>query len=110
MTDKNVKKVEFVGRVVRQIYSSEDYKMYSVQVNREEYPDIKFSIYGTATIGGNLHSLTPESEYYIVATEKNGSRGYMYNVINIRKTDLKSEGDVYTFLQEILTFNQASEL
>lgn len=110
MADKNTKKVEFVGKVVRQIYSSEDYKMYSVQVDREQYPDIKFTIYGTATIGGNLHSLTPESEYYIIATEKNGSRGYMYNVVNIRKTDLKSEGDVYTFLQEILTFNQASEL
>lgn len=107
-TDK--KKIEFVGKVVRQIYSSEDYKMYSVQVDRNEYPDIKFSIYGTATIGGNIHSLTPEAEYYIVATEKNGARGYLYNVINIKKTDLKSEGDVYTFLQEILTFNQASEL
>lgn len=110
MADKNAKKVEFVGRVVRQIYSSEDYKMYSVQVDREKYPDIKFSIYGTATIGGNIHSLTPESEYYIVATEKNGSRGYLYNVTNIKKTDLKSEGDTYTFLQEILTFKQASEL
>lgn len=110
MTKTNKKQVEFVGRVVRQIYSSEDYKMYSVEVDKEKYPDIKFTIYGTATIGGNLHSLTSNAEYYIVATEKNGSRGYMYNVTNIRKTDLKSEGDVYTFLQEILTFNQASEL
>lgn len=106
----NNKSIEFVGRVERQIYSSEDYKMYSVLVDREKYPNIKFTKYGSATIGGNLHSLTPGVEYLIKATEKNSNRGYMYNVINIRKTDLKTEGDVYDFLQEILTFNQASEL
>lgn len=102
--------IEFVGRVERQVYSSENYKMYSVSVDKEKYPDIKFTIYGTATIAGNLHSLTPGVEYLIKATEKNGNKGYMYSVINIRKTDLKTEGDVYEFLQEILTFRQASEL
>lgn len=107
---KKEKQVEFVGRIVRLVFSSEDYKMYGVEIDRDKYPDIKLTIYGTATIAGNLHSLTPGAEYYIVATEKNGSKGYLYNVTNIRKTDLKSEGDVYTFLQEIITFNQASEL
>lgn len=110
MSNNTNKPIEFVGRVERQIYSSEDYKMYSVLVDREKYPNIKFTKYGSATIGGNLHSLTPGVEYLIKATEKNSSRGYMYSVINIRKTDLKTEGDVYEFLQEILTFNQASEL
>ena len=102
--------VEFVGRVVRQTYSSENYKMYAVDVDREKYPDIKFTIYGNAVIGGNLHSLTPESEYYIKAEEKNGKKGYKYEVLNIRKTDLRNEEDVYAFLQEILTFKQASTL
>lgn len=106
----NNKQIEFVGRVERQIYSSENYKMYSVLVDKEKYPNIKFTIYGSATIGGNLHSLTPGVEYQIKATEKSGQKGYMYNVVNIRKTDLKTEGDVYEFLQEILTFQQASEL
>jgi exodeoxyribonuclease V alpha subunit len=110
MSNNTNKQIEFVGRVERQLYSSEDYKMYSVFVERDKYPDIKFTIYGTATIGGNLHSLTPGVEYLIKATEKNGNKGYLYNVINIRKTDLKTEGDVYDFLQEILTFRQASEL
>ena len=77
--------VEFVGRVVRQTYSSENYKMYAVDVDREKYPDIKFTIYGNAVIGGNLHSLTPESEYYIKAEEKNGKKGYKYEVLNIKK-------------------------
>jgi len=110
MSNTNNKSIEFVGRVINQIYSAEDFKMYACEVNREKYPDVKFSKFGNAVIGGNLHSLTPGAEYLIKATEKNGSRGYMYNVINIRKTDLKTEGDVYDFLKEILTFSQASEL
>jgi exodeoxyribonuclease V alpha subunit len=110
MSNTTNKQVEFIGRVERQIYSSEDYKMYSALVDKDKYPNIKFTKYGSATIAGNLHSLTPGTEYLIKATEKMGTKGYIYNVINIRKTDLKTEGDVYDFLQEILTFNQASEL
>lgn len=106
----NNKSIEFVGRVINQIYSAEDFKMYACEVNREKYPNVKFGKFGNAVIAGNLHSLTPGVEYLIKATEKNSNRGYMYNVINIRKTDLKTEGDVYEFLQEILTFRQASEL
>ena len=101
---------EFVGRIERQIYSSDNYKMYALNVERDKYPDIKFSKFGNAIIGGNLHSLSQGMEYFIKAKEKNDSRGYMYEVLNIRKTDLNTEADVYDFLQEILTFNQASQL
>ena len=41
-----MKQVEFVGRIVRQTYSSENYKMYACDVDREKYPDIKFTLYG----------------------------------------------------------------
>lgn len=104
------KVVEFVGRVVRQTYSSENYKMYAVDVDDEKYSDLKHTVYGNVCIGGNLHSLTPDAEYYIKAEERNGKKGYKYEVLNIRKTNLKNEEDTYAFLQEILTFNQASEL
>lgn len=105
-----MKTVEFIGKVIRQTYNSENYKMYAVDVDREKYPEIKFTKFGNAIVGGNLHSLTCDAEYYIKAEEKNGAKGYKYEVTNIRKTDLKNENDVYVFLQEILTFNQASEL
>lgn len=110
MSNNTNKPIEFVGRIKNKIYSAEDFKMYACEVDREKYPNIKFGKFGNAVIAGNLHSLTPGVEYLIKATEKNSTRGYMYNVINIRKTDLKTEGDVYDFLQEILTFSQASQL
>jgi hypothetical protein len=31
------KQVEFVGRVLNQIYSSDEYKMYAVEEDREKY-------------------------------------------------------------------------
>lgn len=101
---------EFVGRVEREVYSSENYKMYACNVDKNKYPDVKFTVYGNAIISGNLHSLSPGIEYFIKAKEKNGNKGYMYEVLNIRKTDLNCVSDVYDFLQEILTFNQASQL
>lgn len=105
-----MKEIEFIGTIVREIYSAEGFKMFAVDVDKGKYPDVKLTIYGNATIAGNLHSLTPKSEYTIKATEKLGAKGYIYNVINIKKLKLKSEEDCYAFLQEILTFNQASEM
>lgn len=102
--------VEFTGTIIRQIFMSENYCMYAVDVDKEKYPNIKFSVFGNAVIGGNLTTLVLNSEYYIKAEERSNDKGYRYEVINIRKADLRSEEDVYTFLQEILTFNQASEL
>lgn len=104
------REVEFIGKIKRELYSREDYKMYAVDVDKEKYPDIKFTIYKNATIAGNLHSLTKEGDYIIKAKEKSGAKGYIYNVVNIKKTKLKSETECYAFLKEILTLNQASEL
>ena len=94
-----MKEIEFIGIIEREIYSSEGFKMFAVKVDKEKYKDIKFSKYGSVTIAGNLHSLTIEGEYTIKAKEKMGSKGYMYNVDNIKKTKLKSETDCYIFLQ-----------
>ena len=46
----------------------------------------------------------------MTAKEEQNKYGYGYKIVNIRKDTPKNEEDVYMFLQEILTFNQASEL
>lgn len=104
------KQVEFIGKIVRQTYDSENYKMYACDINREKYPELKHTKYGNVCIGGNLHSLVPETEYFIRATERSSPKGYSYQVLNIKKTELKTKQDVYLFLREILTEKQAAEL
>lgn len=106
----NDKQVKFIGKIIRKVFSSDNYKMYAVEVDKKKYPDVKFTVYGDALICGNTHELSLDSDYIIDAVEKVDSKGYKYLVKNIKKTELESELDVYNFLQEILTFNQASEL
>lgn len=102
--------LKFKGKVIKNIYSSEDFKTYAVDVNKEEYPFIKFTKYGNCTITGNLHSLSVGEEYDFTCIEQNNQYGYSYKVVNIRKDKPRNEQDVYLFLQEFLTFNQASEV
>lgn len=102
--------LKFKGRIIRNIYSSEDFKTYAVDVSKEEYPFIKFTKYGNCTITGNLHSLSVGEEYDFTCIEQNNQYGYSYKVLNIRKDKPRNEQDVYLFLQEFLTFNQASEI
>lgn len=97
--------------IERCTYDSPDYKVYSAYVDKKQYPEIKHNEkYGNVTIFGNLHHLCETQSYEVTAVEELNKYGYGYKVINIRMDQPKSEEDVYVFLQEILTFNQASEL
>ena len=110
MRDKNGKEVLFKGRIVRQTYNSGDYKIYAVDVNKDIYPDIKFTKYGNCTIVGEMHELGVGIEYEVKAIEQNTKYGYSYKVLNIRRDRPQSASDMYLFLQEILTLNQARTL
>ena len=110
MRKKDEKEVLFKGRVVRQTYDGGDYKIYAVDVDKSIYPEIKFTKYGNATITGEIHELGIGIEYEIKAIEQNTKYGYSYKVLNIRRDKPKSASDMYIFLQEILTLNQAKTL
>lgn len=97
--------------IERCTYDSPDYKVYSAYVDKKQYPEIKHNEkYGNVTIFGNLHHLCETQSYEVTAVEELNKYGYGYKVVNIRMDQPKSEEDVYVFLQEILTFKQASEL
>ena len=110
MRDKNVKEILFKGRIIRQTYNGGDYKIYAVDVNKDIYPDIKFTKYGNCTILGEMHELGIGIEYEIKAVEQNTKYGYSYKVLNIKRDRPQSASDMYLFLQEILTLNQAKTL
>ena len=103
-------KIKFIGRVVRCTYNSENYKVYAIDVDRDKYPNIKFTKYGNACINGNLHTLGEGIEYEIEATEEKSKYGYGYKVINIKRDKPNSALDMQLFLSEIITPQQAATL
>lgn len=108
--NKDEKEVKFKGRVVRQTYDGGDYRIYAVDVDKNIYPDIKFTKYGNCTIRGEMHELGVGIEYEIRAIEENTKYGYGYKVLNIRRDKPTSATDMYVFLEEILTIQQAQTL
>ena len=107
----NAKIVEFTGTVVRQIWedASSGYRIFATDVNPDEISKLglKRTPYGNVAIQGNLHSLGMGLDYLIKAEEVNGKNGYSYKVINISRNRPKSAEEMYLFLREILTPDQA---
>jgi exodeoxyribonuclease V alpha subunit len=84
--------------------------VYAVDVDKNKYPSIKHTKYGNATITGEIHDLGVGQEYEIKAVEQHTKYGYSYKVLNITREKPKSLSDMYLFLQEILTLQQAETL
>lgn len=107
----NAKIVEFTGTIVRQIWedASSGYRIFATEVTPDEISrlGLKRTLYGNIAIQGNLHELGIGLDYQIKAEETNGKNGYSYKVINISRNRPKSAEDMYLFLKEILTPEQA---
>lgn len=104
--------VSFKGKPLGEpFFESQDFKMYSFDVNLSEYPEIKSGRYGNVVVKGDLVRLSIRSEYIVKAKELYDSRyGYSYSVINIKSSEIKSSHEMYTFLSELLTPLQAEAL
>ena len=100
----------FKGRVTRNTYNSPEYKVYAIEVDEKIYPEIKKTKYGNVTVFGNIPDLIINQEYEITGVEQQNKYGYGYKVTNIKANKPTSEIDIYRFLQEILTFQQASDV
>lgn len=104
------KQVKFKGRVNRCVFSSETFKCYAVDVDTKIYPEVQLNRYKNATIVGDLPDLAEDIEYEITAVEKEGKYGLSYSVLNIRRDIPTTSEEVYSFLREVLTENQALTL
>ena len=109
MSEKD-KEVTFRAKVVKCVYNSTSFKIYAMDLDEKEYPDIKKNSYGNVSIMGELHDLTEGVEYDIQAVEQSSKYGLGYKVIQIRRDELKTIDDIKAFLQEILTERQADAL
>lgn len=107
---KEEKEYKFSGKVVRCTYDTPDFRIFALDVDSKKYPDIKKNKYNNVTILGELHELTVGVTYEISAAEQLGKYGMSYKVLNIKRDVPTTEEDMYLFLSEILTPNQAKVL
>ena len=105
------KEVKFNCKIVKRMYNSENYKIYATYVDKKEFPNIKHNKYDNVTIYGDVHNLVVSQSYEVTAVEQLDNKyGYGYDIVNIRMDKPKNEEEVYMFLREILTENQAGVL
>ena len=105
-----VKQCKFKGVIIKCTYNTPDYKIYAVEVNKKDYPDIKQNKYNNVSILGELSDLTLGVEYEITAEEQTNKYGISYKVINIKRDMPTTTEGTFLFLSEILTYNQAKVL
>ena len=107
----NAKIIEFTGTIVRKIWEDAEssFRIYATDVKPDEISKLglKRTKYGNVAIQGVLHELGEGLDYQIKAEETMGKNGYSYKVINISRNRPKNAEDMYLFLKEILTPEQA---
>lgn len=106
----NEEKYNFSGNVIRCTYKKDDFRIYAVSVDFKKYPSIKQNQYGNVSILGELPALTLGREYEFIALEQESKYGISYKVVNVKSEKIMSGKDMYVFLSEILTPNQAKTL
>ena len=104
------KQYKFSAKIVKCTYDTPDFRIYAVDVDKNKYPNIKHNKYGNVTILGELHDLTIGVDYEVVAVEQVSKYGMNYKVLNIKRDMPTTAEDMYLFLSEILTPNQANVL
>ena len=104
------KEYKFIGKAVRCIYDTENFRIYAFDVDKNKYPNIKHSKYKDVVVMGELPVLSLNTEYTITATPKESQYGTSYKVINIKREKPTTTNEVYIFLSEFLTENQTSVL
>lgn len=110
MNKQENKEYKFSGRVIKNTWNSEDFKIYAIDVDHNKYPAIKQNKYHNVTILGELPTLTEGVEYEIVGYEQDSKYGIGYKVLNIKRDVPTTQEDMYIFLSEILTERQVNEI
>lgn len=107
--------VEFTGRVIRQIWANEEnsFRIYAFDVDQKTIEDqgLKKTMYGSISVKGTVHELGQDLDYNIKAKETyDAKNGYSYQLINISRNRPQNSEEMYYFLREIITKDQADEL
>ena len=111
---QNAKIIDFTATIERKIWEDESssFRIYATNVEPDEISKLglKRTKYGNVAIQGILHELGEGLDYQIKAEETVGKNGYSYKVINISRNRPKNAEDMYLFLKEIITPDQAKTM
>lgn len=103
-------RIEFKAKMKKCVYNSETFKVYAMDVDTNEYPDIKINSYKNCSVIGDLPDLVEGVEYEIIAVEKESKYGMSYEAIQVKRNTPTTKEETYSFLREILTENQANTI
>ena len=110
MNEKN-KTIEFKAIINKSKFSSEDYKIYGVDVDTTKYENVKSNKKSEYIIVGNLPILVIGIEYEFKAkVEINKSFGIQYKVISVRRDKPTSLSSTIKFLNEVISPTQTEVL
>lgn len=105
------KSIQFEAIINRLIYEdpSTNFRIYATTVEDDviENLNLKRSKYGNVVISGTLHQLGEGLLYTIEAEETQGKNGYSYKVSNITRNRPKNSEEMFLFLREVITPEQA---
>lgn len=97
---------KFKGVVIRCRYNSDNFKIYVVDVNSEEYSEIKKNKEGKVIVVGDLPTLVSNVEYEFEGKkEYNGKFGFQYKCIGIKQELPKDNDSIRIFLENIINPN-----
>lgn len=103
-------RIEFKAKMKKCVYNGDSFKVYAMDVDTNEYPDIQINSYKNCSVIGDLPDLVEGVEYEIIAVEKESKYGMSYEVIQIKRNTPTTKEETYSFLREILTENQANTI
>ena len=105
MQEKQGEKIkEFTCYPLMCVFNRENFKIYAVDAELKDMPELKPNKYGNYTLIGNFHELEFGAPYKVKAKEeksKNGY-GYQYQVIHIKREKPLDESATRRFLSAIL--------
>ncbi len=104
--------VKFIGTVNKLIFNNKDsdFYIYAMDVDTSLFPNIKKNKYNNVTVSGKITELSYTLPYEIIAEPEEGKYGITYKIKKLNVTRPKTGEQVFAFLREILTNNQAKEL
>lgn len=108
---ENKQLVEFKCYILKERYSSDNYKIYVVDVDKNIYPNVKSNNKGEYILVGNLPNLIPTLEYNIQAyININSKFGLQYSVKSVRQDKATDINASKNFLNTILSEDKTEAL